>query len=113
MPSGRKTKCMAANGSEMETDGMIQVDFTTQEGHLGSIDFDNIKGISMPIISVRKMAKKDHSVCFTKTVGFMRHEPTGRISKFVGRDGVYFIKLIMPHARPTKHKPNNDFGRRG
>ena len=47
----------------------------------------------LPILSVRKMAKRNNEVKFKKDGGFIRNRKAGRLLKFQKHEGAYFLKL--------------------
>ena len=52
----------------------------------------------MPIwleaISVQILTKKGHEVVFLKEGGYIKNLRNGQITKFIEREGVYFLKMF-------------------
>ena len=59
----------------------------------------------MPIISTNGLAKRDNDVTFRAEDGFIQHNPTNELTKFIARGGVYFLKLYVPRS-VVKKKPD-------
>ena len=104
---GTRTRCQTANGEIMETEGEQRVDFSTDEGSLCSITFQNCD-VSMPIISVLELAKKKHRIVLEEDGGYVEHTITGQTTRIIERDGVYFLKMII-----NPLVPDTTFGRQG
>ena len=68
-----------------------------------------LKGLAMPIISVKLVAARGNFVGFEKTGGFIQNEVTGARTRFIERDGVYFLRMINPRSANI----NKGFGRLG
>ena len=70
----------------------------------------------LPILSVRKMVKRNNEVKFKKSGGFIRNRDTGRVLKFHEHEGVYFLKLkvLDPSSLNLLDNGNEQvFGRQG
>ena len=103
-------ECTAANGGDMTVRGEQIVHYKVEEGHQCVTSFLNA-GCELPIISVRKLTRDGNVVVFDPRDygGYIKHLKTGKMTHFVEKDGVYFLKMIMP-----KVKRNDDsFGRLG
>ena len=100
-------ECTAANGGDMIVQGEQVVKYEVDEGHQCVTAFLNA-GCDLPIISKRKLTRDGNLVVFDKRVngGCIKHLKSGKVTHFVERDGVYFLKMIMP-------KPKVPFGRLG
>ena len=62
--------------------------------------------VKLPILSVRKIAKKKNDVQFTLQGGTIRSQVAWQTIRFYERDGVYLIKLKIS-------KPNDNTGQLG
>ena len=49
--------------------------------------------VEMPILSVRKMVKRQNDVRFTNNGGSITHRRTKRVIPFYEFEGVYFVKV--------------------
>ena len=68
----------------------------------------------LPILSVRKMVKKENDVNFHPGGGSIVNRRTGRALKFFEHDGVYFIKLKVCDPSWFLDAPDDeDFHRQG
>ena len=79
----------------MHTDGKFTVEAETIEGHRTMTNFINAK-VDMPILSVAEICDGDATVKIGKVNGSITDGATGKVSAFVKRLGVYFIKLRVP-----------------
>ena len=87
----------------------------TVDGHEFRIAFKDME-TELPILSVRKMVKRNNEVKFKKGGGFIRNRDSGRVLRFHEHEGVYFLKLkvIDPSTIDLIHGGNEPgFGRQG
>ena len=67
--------------------------------------------VSMPIFSVRKLAKT-HLGVFDKDDGYFEHKVTGQKTRFFGMNGVYYMRIkTLPPDPKTVSEPRKPFGR--
>ena len=104
----KRIQCQTANGEMMSVEGEQTLEFVTEEGNECNITFKNCD-VAFPIISVLELAKKNHKIVLEENGGFIQHRATGQTTKIVERDGVYFLKMIVPDDALQK----KDFGRQG
>ena len=90
----------------MHVDGKFTVAAETVEGHRTTTNFINAK-VEMPILSVAEICLGDATVKIGKNDGTITDEGTGKVSRFVKRLGVYFIKLRVPKTT-VQPKPSKD-----
>ena len=64
--------------------------------------------VEMPILSVAEICSGDATVRIGKTGGTITDEATNKVSTFVKRLGVYFIKLRVPKKLTKTEKHNLD-----
>ena len=67
----------------------------TEEGEDLALRFHDFD-VSMPILSVAKLAEENLDVTFSKKGGTMPNLSTNLSSRFVKRAGVYFMKIMVP-----------------
>ena len=70
----------------------------------------------LPILSVRKMVKRNNEVKFKNDGGFIRNRDTGRLLKLHEHEGVYFLtlKVLDPSSLVLLSDENEQvFGRQG
>ena len=103
-------ECTAANGGDMTVRGEQIVEYEVEEGHKCVTTFLNA-GCELPIISVRKLTRDGNIVVFDKRIkgGYIKNLRTGKVTHFVEKDGIYFLKMIL--RRPKVN--NSGFGRLG
>ena len=94
----------------MIVQGEQTVHYEVAEGHKCATTFLNA-GCELPIISVRKLTRDGNLVVFDRRVngGYIKHLKSGKLTHFIEKDGVYFLKMILPKIE----KSNGDFGRLG
>ena len=87
-------KYRCAGGAEIANEGEVTVKAVDANGTpMPTIVFQHAK-IGMPILSVRKLAKKGAKVEFEHGGGTIKL-PNGDTIPFVQRHGVYFVRLFV------------------
>ena len=87
----KKRQCVLADGTEINSEGVVDVRAEIEdEEHV--IPFDDLP-VECPIISVRRIVRKGNAVKFKKDGGYVLNAATGRKLRFVGGNGVYYIKM--------------------
>ena len=66
-----------------------------------------------PIISVRKVVKKQNIVTFKDGGGYIYNKQTGKKLRFVERNGVYFIKIKVLDPPENEACSEPGFARHG
>ena len=108
-PAPRPIVCTAANGQEMVAD-KVAVLKVTLDGQESSIPFSDLP-LEMPIVSVRQhVGSRKHTCRIQDGGGYFRNVETRKKSRFVEREGVYFMRMkilgqrdegsTMPFGRP-------------
>ena len=106
---GPVVKLKTASGEVLPSRGRFAVSGLTDEGHEANISFVDAD-VDMPIISVGQLAKegkKGTDVSFSKRGGTIRDTDTGRVTRFIKKQGVYFIRLRIRRA-PMKDIGGDD-----
>ena len=80
------------------------------DGEEFPVAFKDMK-VEMPILSVRKIVKKNNRVCFQDGGGYIRNQTSGRRIRFYEFEGVYFLKLRTD--QPSSDTGQVDFHRPG
>ena len=89
--SERGDSATTACGQKLVNKGRVQIKATAQGAEF-NVTFKDME-TELPILSVRKMVKKNHDVRFRRDGGTIRHRATGREMLFYEHEGVYFLKL--------------------
>ena len=84
-------KCFTANGEEMLADQVARLRVEL-DGEESEIPFSNLP-ITMPIISVRRHIHRGYRCRIHENGGYFRNVTTRQKSKFIEKDGVYFMKM--------------------
>lgn len=87
----RGVSATTAGGQKLVNKGRCTVHGTV-DGHEFPIAFKDME-TELPILSVRKMVKRNNEVKFEKGGGFIGNRDSGRVLRFYGHEGVYFLKL--------------------
>ena len=98
----KKTGYHAANGSPIKTEGEIEIPFTVNEGHDGTVTYINAN-VDMPILSTNGLAKDQNRISYEEHDGEILHKPTGRISRFVC--STRRLLHLATCQRTTSYKP--------
>ena len=55
----------------------------------------------MPLLGVKRIVRKGNDIVFTENGGYIQHRTYGRCIDFIGREGVYFVrmKITGPDSR--------------
>ena len=91
-------KMTTATNEEITSGGEVVVPARTQEGHTVTTVFQDAD-VDMPILSVAVLSASGpmgSDVRFKKHDGYIEDIATGKRCKFIKRQGVYFIKLLVP-----------------
>ena len=105
-------RCAAANGSEIAMKEEMVVKAYTDNGDKAQVTFQN-GDVHLPILSVARLSDH-HYTLFHDTGGTLTHRKSKRQTKFVKKDGVYFIRLRVPNGKGRDTGPNSsDFHRPG
>ena len=54
--------------------------------------------VAMPILSTHELAKNGHRLEYDEDYGYIVNKQTGEKTRFIQRDGVYFLPLLMPKS---------------
>ena len=95
--SRRGDSATTAGGHKLINKGRCVVHATAQDIPF-SVAFKDME-TELPILSVRKMVKRNNDVQFRKKGGVIRNRETGKSVQFYEHEGVYFLKLKVndPH----------------
>ena len=95
--SRRGDSATTAGGHKLINKGRCVVDATAQDVPF-PVAFKDME-TELPILSVRKMVKRNNDVQFQKRGGVIRNRDTGKSVQFYEHEGVYFLKLKVndPH----------------
>ena len=101
-----------ADGTEIKNLGEKHVRLQTQEGQSSTITFQ-CADVDVPILSTRRLALAGHEIRYRHNGGVIIHLKTKHKTKFVVKDGVYFLKLkeLEPpsnEAISTFHRPGRN-----
>ena len=83
--------CITANGEEMEVNQVATLKVAL-DGQASDIPFSKLP-LTMPIISVRKHCARGHRCRLNENSGYFRNVQTRQKTRFVVKDGVYFVRL--------------------
>ena len=112
--SMRGDTATTAGGQKLVNKGRCSVHGMV-DNHEFPIAFKDME-TELPILSVRKMVKRNNEVKFKKDGGFIRNRDTGRLLKFHEHEGVYFLKLkVLDPSSINMFSDGNEqvFGRQG
>ena len=112
--SMRGDSATTAGGQKLVNKGRCSVNGMV-DNHEFPIAFKDME-TELPILSVRKMVKRNNEVKFKKDGGFIRNRDTGRLLKFYEHEGVYFLKLkVLDPSSINMFSGGNEqvFGRQG
>ena len=99
-------QCVLTDGTEITSKGICEV-IALVEGEEHLIPFEDLP-VECPIISVRKVVKKESIVKFKDSGGYIMNIATKKKLRFIERNGVYFIKIqVVP---PTDIADNQGSG---
>ena len=108
--SAERTVCITANGDEMVADkeALCSVEL---DGQPMDIPFKDLP-LTMPILSMRRHIHRGHSCRIQHGGGYFRNLVTRKKSRFVEKDGVYFIKMRVngPSDKLTAVAKDNSDG---
>ena len=102
--SRRGDTATTACGMELKNKGRCAVHGTVDDLPF-SVAFKDME-VELPILSVRKMVRRNNDVRFSGKGGTIRNKNTGRVLKFYEHEGVYFLKLKV-------NGPDADLGQAG
>ena len=88
---GKKYK--AANDGDIVNEGEMLIRAKTEEGRRAQVCFQNAK-VGMPIMSIAKLGQ-EHDTRFGQHGGELTHRSSRKVTKFIKRAGVYFLKLMV------------------
>ena len=83
--------CITASGEEMVADQVARL-HVSLDGQDCDIPFSKLP-LSMPIISVRRHIHRGHRCRIQEGGGYFRNVKTRKKSRFIEKDGVYFMRL--------------------
>ena len=89
--SERGDSATTACGKQLVNKGRVQIKATAQGADF-SVAFKDME-TELPILSVRKIVKKNNDVRFRQDGGTIRNRTSGREVRFYQHEGVYFLKL--------------------
>ena len=97
--SVERTTCITANGEEMVADkeALCSVEL---DGQLVDIPFKDLP-LTMPILSMRRHIHRGHSCRISHGGGYFRNLISRRKTRFVEKDGVYFVKMRIKGPSST------------
>ena len=104
-------KMTTATSEEIVSGGEVVVAAKTQEGHNVTTVFQDAD-VDLPILSVAVLSdssKLGSDVRFKRNDGYIEDIATGKRCNFIKRQGVYFIKLLVP--KDLLEENEQDFGR--
>ena len=110
----RGPRLTTASGADLPSDGQMTIQSTTGEGHAMTTVFQDAD-VEMPILSgalLSNIGRSGSDISFHQNGGAITNKHSGQVSKFVKRQGVYFIQLKVsksitspdngqPFARPA------------
>ena len=99
--------CSTASGEQMLADkeALCSVEL---DGQPADIAFRDLP-LTMPILSMRRHIHRGHSCRIRDGGGYFRNLVTRKKTRFVEKDGVYFMKMrIMGPASSVQNSPNSD-----
>ena len=102
--------CITANGEEMIADEVAHLSVEL-DGQGCNIPFSKLP-LSMPIISVRRHIHRGHRCRIQENGGYFRNTANRKKSRFIEKDGVYFMRLKVT-GNCDEPPPSSPFGRRG
>ena len=92
VPAAKPIICTTANGDEMVADKVARIRVAL-DGEECEIPFSDLP-LEMPIISVRQhVGPRKHSCRIRDGGGYFRHTATKRKSRFIEKEGVYFMRM--------------------
>ena len=95
IPSTRNVILTTANGHRLRGRGEFCIDALTSEGHKTKNNFVDAD-VEMPILSVSQICEgKRNDVGFDDEGGAITNLKSGRVTRFIERQGVYFLVLII------------------
>ena len=107
----------SATGEAFPNEGEFTVRARTQEGHERDIVFQHSSKVAIPILSTGGLTDADNDVTYQKTGGYILHNPTKQLSRFMRLHGVYFIKMMVSLSvllgNDKNKNPKSDFARPG
>ena len=89
--SADRTICITANGEEMVADKEVQCSVEL-DGQVIDIPFKDLP-LTMPILSMRRHIHRGHSCRIKHGGGYFRNLISRKKTRFIEKDGVYFIKM--------------------
>ena len=100
-----------ANGTLFSGNGQFSIECTTAEGHRREFTFQNAQ-VAMPILSTGQIADQGNVIYYDQYGGHIINLTSGEQSRFIRRQGVYFIELrVNSDLVPDNH--DQGFQRRG
>ena len=92
VPAAKPIICTTANGDQMVADKVARIRVAL-DGEECEIPFSDLP-LEMPIISVRQhVGSRKHSCRIRDGGGYFRHTATKRKSRFIEKEGVYFMRM--------------------
>ena len=85
----KRKRCIAASGGEMLIESEIELSCEL-DGHEMIAKCADLP-VQCPILSVRRIIRKDNDSVFTEDSGYIQHRSSRRKIDFVVREGVYSI----------------------
>ena len=102
-----------ANGQRVKGKGEFCVDATTAEGHKTKTRFVDAD-VDMPIMSVSQICEggsEGSDVVFDDLGGTITDRKSGRKTRFIERQGVYFLALMVRRSPDDSDGSDMDFVR--
>ena len=110
-PAGHKG-FKGADGSSIPHKGFITTRVKTNGGANASITWKNA-AVEMPILSTHELARQKTRLEYEEEDGWIVHKPTDMRTRFIQRQGVYFVKLFFQKAITGDFEPVPPFQRQG
>ena len=89
-----------ACGGHLKATGAVTI-LGNVDGHQIRVRFAHMKGVKVPILSVRCLVEDENEVTMDKKGGFIRDKNTGKCIPFQARNGVYYLTIKLdPPPKP-------------
>lgn len=85
----------AADGTSIPHKSFATTEAKTNEGHTFTITWKKNAAVGMPILSTHELAMNKDILEYDIDEELVHHKPTGKMTEFIRRHGVYFVKLFF------------------
>jgi hypothetical protein len=92
----------SATGEEVPNEGEKVTPIVTEQGTCKMMTWQLDK-VHKPLTAVGKVCDQDNICAFGKSVGFIRNNETGELTKFSRKNGIYIMRFLMRKGK------NKDF----